>query len=754
MAIFNQPSGPVPQQGLAIPAPALPVPSAGPGPAINPTGGQPARSMNVGGVMTVSNLAHLLDQQKKEAADRANASNNAPVVMQLAGQIRKHWTLAKAARQQVENEMLRAMRAKRGMYSAEKLVQLKQQGSSEIYMMLFATKARQAKALIADVVLGTADDKPWTIEPTPDPELPQDVVQTILKATVNVVAEAEMRGIPMTPDEIRMGLREVKDAAVAMVYEEARVRCERAEKKIEDILMEGRFVESMDSFLDDLMVFKTAFLKGPVIRKTGVLQWQPQPDGTSQPVATYQNKPFWERCDPLMIYPAPWANTVNDGFLIERHKLSPSALSDMIGTPGYSDDAIRQVLDLYSGGGLQEWLQVDSERAVSERKEGYAFLSQQQSDLIEALQYWGEVTGKALREWGMGPDEVPDEAKVYEVECWLIGTWVIKAVINSDPLARRPYHADSYERVPGSFWGNSLYDLMADCEDMANAAARALSNNMGIASGPQVWVNNDRLPVGENITTLFPWKIWQTSSDPAGTQAPPMGFFQPNSNAQELMTVFDKFSLISDEVTGIPRYMTGMQGGLGEAGRTASGTSMMIQNANKTVKNLIGSMDVHITEPIVQSCYEYVMRYNPDRDIKGDLNVVARGALSLVVKDSAQVRRNEFLQATANPIDMQIIGMEGRAAVLRESAKALDMNVDRVVPSPTVLAMRQKVANAQQQMALGPPGSPQRQAAEQQASMQSQQPDGTAAGAQNGPNGGRKLANGEPVQESFQNTAQ
>ena len=147
--------------------------------------------------------------------------------------------------------------------------------------------------------------------------------------------------------------------------------------------------------------------------------------------------------------------------------------------------------------------------------------------------------------------------------------------------------------------------------------------------------------------------------------------------------------------------MAGFGGGAGEAGRTASGMSMMIGNANKTIKSVISNIDKTVISPLVTNAYQYVMRYVGDKDCKGDLQVVARGALSLVTKDSQMQRQQQFLAATANPIDMQIIGMDGRAAVLRETAKSLDMNVDKIVPSATTLAMRAKVAAAQAMMAGG-----------------------------------------------------
>ena len=46
------------------------------------------------------------------------------------------------------------------------------------------------------------------------------------------------------------------------------------------------------------------------------------------------------------------------------------------------------------------------------------------------------------------------------------------------------------------------------------------------------------------------------------------------------MAVFEKFSQLADEYTGIPRYMAGIEGASG-AGRTASGMSMLMGNAGR-----------------------------------------------------------------------------------------------------------------------------------------------------------------------------
>lgn len=680
-------------------------------------------ALNVGGVMQARPLAAVLEREREAAKVRAEAANDVPLVRELASHVRKCWSAARDARDEVTREMLEAARAQEGRYSDAMEAHLKAQGGSTIYMMLFATKARQAKALVGDVLLGSGADKPWTVGPTPIPELPDDVTAGILRGTAEIVAQAEMSGVPMTTEEIARMLRDARDKVTAAINEEARHRSGRLEKRMEDMLSEGGFYTALDEFLDNLMTYKTAFIKGPVIRRKGALQWQ-DVGGQMEPVVSESFVPCWDAPDPMKLYPSKGARNIQDGYLIELHDLGLDALEEMIGVEGYSDDAIRQVIAAWGTGSLSDW--VSSDRPDYDRPH-----VEEPEETVQAVQYWGRVTGQMLLDWGLDASEVTDPAKAYQAEVWLIGNWAIKAVLMSDPLARRPYFSASFKSRPGRVWGTSLYDTMRDCEAMCNAAARALDVNMGISSGPQVGVNVDRLPEGEDITHMYPWKIWQFTSDMTGSSAAPMSFFQPSSNAAELMGVYDKFSTLADEYTGIPRYMTGLSGGDGGAGRTASGMSMMIGNAGKTIKSLVSSLDSRIFTPLLELLHVHIMRYVDDPNAKGDVKIIARGALALAVKEAAQIRRNEFLQATANPIDMQIVGLEGRAALLREAAKSLDINPDLVVPPLSELRIRAKMAQMQQAQLQGPQG-----------------PQGPQGGAPDQ----SQLANGAPVTQNFDPT--
>jgi len=249
------------------------------------------------------------------------------------------------------------------------------------------------------------------------------------------------------------------------------------------------------------------------------------------------------------------------------------------------------------------------------------------------------------------------------------------------------------------------------------------------------------LAQGEDVTSLRPWRIWQVTSDPVGNgayQREPITFMQPNSNVPELAGIIKTFMELADEWSGIPRYLTG--DAPGGAGRTASGLSMLMSNAGKSLKQVVANVDNYALRPMLQRLHYWNMKYSDDADLKGDINIVVRGANALVAKESAQVRRNEFLATTANPIDMQIIGPEGRANVLREVVKTLDMDANKIVPSEEVLRQTMKA---------------QALAAQQQAALQAQQgtppsPQGPTPAAPGGPSdSGQSLMDGAPQTDNF-----
>lgn len=638
-------------------------------------------------LIPVARASDLEAAAKRESAEKQMS----PMIQGLAAHVRRRWEVMRDhKRQTIEDRLSKCVRARNMEYDPQKLAEIREHGGSEIFMGIVSTKCRTATAWLRDTLLGTGSDKPWSLSATPIPEVPPDVVQAMQSIMQANLQEYYGAGNPpLRPEELRQLAGGMKDTAMRAMSFEAQKRVDRMEKKMEDQLLEGGFVKALYEFTNDLATFPYAVLKGPIPRKRKAMKYV---QGGLAAVDVLRDE--WERVDPYKFYWAPWGDDIQSMPIIELHHLTRDDVEAMLGVEGYDESAVRTLLMDFGVSGL-DWIEDygDSEMESVTDKD----FDDAHDDLIAALQLWDSIPGSVLIEWGMDEAEIEDPHKSYPCEVWMVNNTVIKAVLNYDPLGRKPYYITSFEKVPGRVDGNGVADLCMDAQNMCNAAARALANNMGISSGPQVGVNVSRLPAGEDITQMHPWKIWQFKQSEYGDASPPLQFFQPNSNAQELMAVFEKFMTLADEVSGIPRYMTGQH--VPGAGRTSSGLSMLISNAGKSIKQVIGNVDHDVLTPMLERQYQRNLRYSEDPDLIGDVQIVARGAMSLVVKEAEAVRKNEFLRLVLeSPVAQQIVGLPGTAELMRDLASNLNTNVDRLVPSREDLEKQQAMAQQQAMM--------------------------------------------------------
>jgi hypothetical protein len=666
------------------------------------------------GLIVVKSNSQLdAESARQDEAEQAALRQQIPVLSGLAGHVRKCWESARDAKQPIEKAMLKALRQRTGEYEPEKLNEIRKTGGSEIFMMLTETKCRGAESWLRDILLDEGM-VPFDLKPTPMPDMPPDYKDKVLEQVSTNVLKAIQNNQPL--DEVMMATFEeqAEEDVRVKLMEDAADRAERMKRYISDQFAEGGMVDGFNAFISDLSTYPAAVLKGPTVRRVKQLDWAQSPDGSYKPEVQEKLLPTYSRVDPFRIYPEPGITKLSEGYCIEHHRLSKADLSDLLGVPGYDDGAIRAVL---AEGSNSEWLW-SAEHTKAELENKFS-IWREDSNKYDALEFWGAVSGQDLIDFGLDAEEVPDPAKMYDACVWLVGRWVIKATLNYDPLGGKPYRMTSAVKRPGALWGVSYPELIEDVQAMCNAAARALANNMGLASGPQVEVSVDRLAEGEKVTKVYPWKIWQTVSDPLGSGQAAVRFNQPDDRSGALLGVYGQFARMADEQSGIPAYVYG-DGAVGGAGRTASGLSMLMGSAGKGIRQTIMHIDFDVIGPIVHAQYNWNMQYVDDAKLKGDCEIIPRGAVTLANREQLNVRRVEFLQATANPIDSQIVGPMGRAAILREVAKGLSMPVDDIVPTNEQLEVQQEL---------------QRKAQEKQAAMQAEGQAPTEAPAEVGPDG-------------------
>lgn len=628
-----------------------------------------------------------VDNQARAAAQEAALSRYSG----LASYIRTQFQMMVRHRNTTagwSDRLLSALRTFNGTYEPGKLAEIAKFGGSQVYARLTAAKCRGATSLLRDVYLGP--ERSWGLEAPADPDIPPEIVQAINQLVSGEIMNLQQAGQPLQPSAVADRTRALLAAAREAAKKKAHEQTDFAEDKLDEILTEGGYYKAFAEVLVDIPLFPFGCIKGPTVKMVQEVTWQ-----GNTPTRVSKPRLFWKRVSPFDLWFTPGVADIEDAQIIERIRLTRADLNDCLDLPGYDHEAIRNVLRFYGTQGLtDDWDSTDASRAVLESRENPV---QNMSNLITTLEFHGNVQGKMLLEYGFSAEQIPDELRDYAVQGWLVGPYLIKVQLNPSPRRRHPYYITSFEKVPGTPVGNAIPDLISDLQEVANASLRAVVNNMSIASGPQVVINDDRLSGMENSDELYPWKRWHvTNPTISGSQEDAIKFFQPQSNAQEMLGVFNAFYGLADDVSAIPKYLSGNSPG-GGAGRTASGLAMLMGNASKILQTVCANIDRDIVAPNLENLLDMVLLTDKSGLLTGQEQVTAKGVNVAMQKELMRSRQIEFLGATANPIDMQIIGPKGRAAVLRSVASTIGMDGDEIVPSDEKLASQQAQAEAMAQ---------------------------------------------------------
>lgn len=610
-------------------------------------------------------------------------TEDAVFVSQLAGRIRKSWERAKSNKTQVEHNMLECLRERKGEYSPEDLKSIKEAGGSDIYIKLATSKIRAGIAHIKSILIPDGD-RAHGIDPTKNPTLPDWINDVILERILENPNMVDAQGQPIDPmDQIDVLQTLARRELTAI----SRTRARNMDRKITDQLQEGGWTEAMGQYCDDFCTFPAAFLKGPFFSNEPRLKYENTREGGMQPVQTVETVMRFRTINPFDAYPAPGTDSVHKGDFIERIRLSRGDLYNQRHMEGYNEQAIKEVMQDHRSAKLNDWLWTDATRShIAEHNYHW----HQSTSELDGLHWYGKAQGYELVEWGMSPDLIPDLLDEYECDAVLIGNHVVRAALNTDPLYRRPIHSSCYEKIPGSVFGNSPSMLMRSTQRMVNATGRALQNNLAHASGFQAEVDYTRVSDETNIFDLHPFKVWQArESDMAGDR-PAVRFFQPNSNAPELISVIDYFKAMADNDTGIPEFLHGGTGANTGADATAKGRAMLLDQSAKLLLSSIMNVDRDVCIPKIQMMYDHNMLHDDDEDIKGDAQVVPKGINARLQQDAARQSHMALMEVTgSDPEDRQLIGLEGRAKLLKKLISTFDdIDHDDIIPSDEELERR------------------------------------------------------------------
>ena len=605
----------------------------------------------------------------------------------LVGYVRNKFQQAETSRRYDERRWLGAYRNYRGLYGPE--TAFRENEKSKVFVKITKTKVLASFGQIIEVLFGSGKF-PIGVEPTPVPEemaeyahlKPQQMQQ------MNGAANGELQnpyGFPGDGQEIpkgatadmlmenlaqkyeAVGLDEgpAPDSRSMPQIEPARIAAEKLQKVIHDQLEETEAIKILRHVFFEMCLLGTGVLKGPFNEDKVYHKWGTDEEtGEEAYMAKIKTVPKLEAVSCWDFYSDPNATNIEDSeYVIQRHSFNRQQFADLIKRPLFNEEAIRACLEMgpnYQTRGFESSL-YDRENIESLYKNRF-----------EVLEYWGLLDKRIAREIGF---EYKDELDVVSVNAWVCGNKILRCITNPFTPTRLPYMVCPYEVNPYQFFGIGIPENMSDSQQIMNGHARMAIDNLAL-SGNLVFDIDETLLVPGQDMKVFPGKIFRRQSGQPGQAVHGLKF--PSTTTENMM-MFDRFRQLADESTGIPSYSHGTTG-VQTTTRTAAGMSMLMGAAALNIKTVIKNIDDYLLKPLGKTLFYWNMQFNDEKpEIKGDLEIKARGTSSLMQKEVRSQRLMTFMQTAANPSLAPFVKWH---TILKEVAKSLDIDPEQVINDP------------------------------------------------------------------------
>ena len=618
--------------------------------------------------------------------------------------VQERYSKASTARETEENRWVKAYRNYRGLYGSD--VQFTSTEKSQVFVKVTKTKVLAAYGQIVEVLFGN-NKFPISIDPTTLPEGVAESVNFESNADMKKAkAEFSPEEMKLRPGETTTDLRErlaglenklspvigelkegTGNTATEITIHPAMISAKKMEKKIHDQLEESNANKQLRVAAFECALFGTGIMKGPFAVDKEYPDWSDSGDYSP----TFKTVPQTSSVSIWNFYPDPDAANMDEAeYVVERHKMSRTQLRALKNRPFFRKNSIDTAISMGESYTKEWWEQVmedDSNQASAER--------------FEVLEFWGNVDTEILE----GHDvDVPDELKDMDqvsVNIWVCNGQVLRLVINPFTPSIIPYYSVPYEVNPYSMFGVGLAENMDDTQTLMNGFMRMAVDNAALSGNMLIEVDETNLVPGQDLS-VYPGKVFRRQGGAPGQAI--FGTKFPNVS-NENMQMFDKARVLADESTGFPSFAHG-QTGVSGVGRTASGISMLMSAANGSIRNVIKNVDDYLLGPLAKAFFHFNMQFDYDPEIKGDLDVKARGTESLMANEVRSQRLMQFLQVVQNPVLAPFAKMD---YIIREIAKSMDLDPDKLVNSMGDAAVQAEILKKFQE-ANPPPAPPPGQA--------------------------------------------
>lgn len=415
-----------------------------------------------------------------------------------------------------------------------------------------------------------------------------------------------------------------KDAAIQVVLT-AKERVKRAETKIHDWMIECDHEHEMRKMLFDAARLGVGIIKGPVPEKRQSWSAVKGSDGSIRVEFIETISPA-DRCvDPWNIFPSPdCGENINKGsYILERDFYSQKQLEDLIGLPGYLTAQIEKAI---LAGPLLSAKKNDRNPSEKDLKGVFEVWFFTGSLTYEDFKSLNAEAAKSL----FNPKKGERPPKTVFAQVTLVNGIPIKGSLNPLESGKLNYHSFPWQRRSGRWDGIGIPEQIQVPQRIVNAATRALLNNAGISAGPQIVLNKEGIMPADGVWEITPNKIWYATNDGVIDDVRKAFInFDIGNVTRQLMEIVEYGMRLGEESTNIPLITQGQSGDT--TPETFGAAQLQDNNANQLLRSIAYTIDGHVTGPLVNGYYEYLLLDDTiDAEMKGDARINAKGSIALV----------------------------------------------------------------------------------------------------------------------------
>ena len=201
-------------------------------------------------------LAATAEREAEVAAQEGNKLNQS-----LIATLRNRWEDSVRNKKEVETQFFKNMDQVSKTYDSEKLAAIREIGGSEVFIGVTESKSRHAKAWIRDALFQPGK-KPWSVRPTPVPDVPKQLISQITGEFVsNTLRQIQMQAqasnvqidMPSAVREIQNSIPELKNRIDAEIKTVVWDRCTEMEKEVDDKLVDGGWYDAINQCIPDIV---------------------------------------------------------------------------------------------------------------------------------------------------------------------------------------------------------------------------------------------------------------------------------------------------------------------------------------------------------------------------------------------------------------------------------------------------------------------------------------------------------------------